>query len=454
MNNTYLGKDVKRYDGLDHITGATKYVDDITVPHTLMVKVLRSPVAKGELIRINTTAAEQLPGVAAVITHVDVPHPLDDDPILAKSIRYKGQPIAAVAAIDERTAIKALGLIDMLIEEQTPVFDPIKAMRADSPKVRPEGNVFRFEKRDCRRVVFGDVKKGFKEADVILEENYLHPPIEHAPMEPNTCLVVPEANGRLNVYTMSQGAHVTLQALFRILQAEPNSPICEKWAPRHRNRGITHLNDINCASGFCGGAFGGKAELHAEPITAILALITGQPVKWRWTREEDLLYSVYRGSWHIRIKDGIMKDGRIVAREIRSIREAGAYAGQNPYATEKHSFLAAGPYFIPNVLIEGYCVFTNKPKAGGMRGFGITPSTFATEVQMDRIAHTLGIDPWRLRFINAYRDGEMTPTRRIVDSVYLIETLQALARKAGITLSEDLMEMRSILPRETEGMKQ
>jgi len=187
--------------------------------------------------------------------------------------------------------------------------------------------------------------------------------------------------------------------------------------------------------------------MHTDHIAALLALRTGRPVKWRWTRKEELLYSSHRGSWHVSIRDGVMRDGRIVARKVRSVRDAGAYTGLNAYVVDKHCFNVSGPYSIPNVHVEGYCVYTNRVPASSMRGFGVMPATFAVELQMNRIASRLKMDPWELRFINAYRNGDQTATRRVLDSVYLIETMQACAEKAGVRLPDRLLTMTSA-PRE------
>jgi CO/xanthine dehydrogenase Mo-binding subunit len=230
-----------------------------------------------------------------------------------------------------------------------------------------------------------------------------------------------------------------------ILQMEPGDLRCQQWAARTGSswRHNAGFNDINYVGGTVGGGFGAKNDIHADHVAAVLALKTGRPCKWRWTREEDLLYSTFRGAWRITIKDGVKKDGRIVARKIRSIRDAGAYTSFNSYVVDKHCFLATGPYFVPNVYIQGYCVYTNKPPASSMRGFGITPAAFATEVQIAKIAAELGMNPWEIRFINAYRKGDMTPTRRVVNSVALIEVMQKLAEKAGIDLPENLTTMTS-----------
>jgi CO/xanthine dehydrogenase Mo-binding subunit len=438
-----IGKSEKRYDGLVHVTGETRYVDDIFIPGTLMMKVLRSPVSKGQVCNIDTSGAERLPGVVGVITNEDVPNMHQDIPVLASSIRYKGEPIAAVAAVDEDTALEAISKIKVDIEEEEAVLDPLKAMKTGAPKVRPEGNLYIFGKYPFRRIAFGNVEVGFKEADYIIEGEYFHPAIEHAPIEPWASLAVPEADGRLTIYTMTQSLHLTLGWLANVLYMEPDDKRFVNWAWRTRQRGSTSLSDLKYIGGICGGAFGGKLNIQADHIPAIIALKTGRPVKWRWTREEDLLYSIYRGAWRIKIKDGVKKDGRIVARQVRSIRDAGAYTSFNPYVVDKHCFLASGPYFIPNVHVEGYCVYTNKTPACAMRGFGITPRTFAIEVQMNRVASQIDMDPWELRFINAYHHGDKTPTRRDLDSVYLTETMQALARKAGVKLPDRLMSMTS-----------
>jgi len=209
------------------------------------------------------------------------------------------------------------------------------------------------------------------------------------------------------------------------------------------------MNKVRYIGGTVGGNFGAKNDIHADHITALLALKTGKPVKWRWTREEELLYSSHRGAFHITIKDGVTKAGRIIARKIKAIRDTGAYILLDAFVVDKYCFHATGPYFIPNVYVEGYCVYTNKPPASAMRGFGVTPATFTTEVQMNKIATTIGMDPWEIRFINAYRNGDQMHTRRALDSVALVEVMHVLARKSGIELPNHLKAMTSA-PRSEE----
>lgn len=446
MERKVVGQRKRRYDGLAHVTGATRFVDDVFHPGTLTVKVLRSPAHKGRVRRLDTAAALSLPGVAAVITYEDVPNNafglVPDQPVLAETVRYRGQPIAAVAARDERTASRAVDRIRVEVDEEEPVFDPLEAMKPEAPLVRPEGNCYLFGKHPCRRVVFGDAQAGFNEADHIVEGTYCTRPVEHAPMETQVSLAVPEGRGRLTVYTVSQSLLFHQGMLSSILNMDKDRLRVAGLAESPLYGGQDRVQ-VTFRSGTVGGGFGGKADIHADHVTALLALKTGRPVKWRWTREEENLYSTHRGAWHIRIKDGVKRNGRIVARQVTSIRDAGAYSALNTYVVEKHCFMVSGPYFIPNVTVEGYCVYTNKPPASSMRGFGVFPATFACEMQMNRIAEELKIDPWELRFLNAYRNGDPTPTQRVLDSVYLIETMQACAEKAGIRLPERLAAMTS-----------
>jgi CO/xanthine dehydrogenase Mo-binding subunit len=423
-----VGQRVKRYDGWAHVAGETKFVDDFTAPGMLWAKAFRSPVPKGTVKNIDTSAAEKLSGVAAVITAKDVPGNQygwgGDQYVLNNSnLRYKGEPMIAVAAVDEDTALEAVSLIKVDIAEEEPVFDPQEAMRPDAPKVRPEGNIVMYGDSPFRAIVLGDVEAGFKEADTIIEGDYFHPWLEHAPLEPQTSLTVPSASGRLTIHTVSQAIYFHLQTVTAVT-----------GLPMQR---------IHMVGGTVGGGFGSKNDMHADHITALLALKSGRPVKWRWTREEEMLYSSARGAWHVRFKDGVKKDGRLVARHVQSIHDSGAYVSLNAYVVDKHSFLVAGPYFIPNVYVQGYAILTNKTPASSMRGFGMTPATFAGEVQMDRIAEAVGMDPWEIRFINAFHEGDQTATRRVLDSVALIEVMQTLAKTAGVELPDKLMAMSS-----------
>jgi CO/xanthine dehydrogenase Mo-binding subunit len=447
-----VGKSKPRYNALDHVTGQAKYVDDIFIPGTLAVKALRSPVHKGNIRKLDISKAEQLPGVYGIITAADVPCntygylTLDQAVLAEKSVRYMGEPIAAVAADTVEIANEALDLIDLDIEQQTPVFDPMEAMKPDSPKVRPEGNVLMVGKRPYRQVYNGDIEKGFAQADVIVENQFFFPSQEHAPLETQVSLAVPEKDSRLTVYTVTQGMYFLLKMLQRILgQGEDLS---HRWADRmqyaaSRHHGHLGFCDIKYVGGNVGGAFGGKTELHADAIAALMALKTGRPCKWRWTREEEMLYSLRHSPWRMTFKDGVTRDGRIVARQVVSIHDAGAFTGMSSYVVDKHAYYVAGPYYLPNVEVKCSVVYTNKVPTGAIRGFGVTPGTYGCEIQMDMIAERLGMDPWELRFINAMRNKDQLATRTKLDSVYLIETMQKLAEMANHPMDEKFAALTS-----------
>lgn len=432
-----VGQSVKRRDGIGHVTGQTQFVDDVSYPNMLWLKMLRSPVARGKIRRLDVSRAEAFPGVAAVITWKDVPNNWytilcligvepNDEPVLAhEEVMWQGEPICAIIAETEEIALEAIGLIDLEIEEQEPLLDVYKALQPGAPIIKKWGtNTFTYEKNmPMRRVRFGDVDRRFAEADYIIEGTYRTTPYEHVPVETQTCVVKPEPDGRLTIHTNTQALYFTMDNTAIILQV-----------PSNRLRMI---------GGTVGGGFGGKVDVVIEPVTAIAAMKTGRPVKWRWTRTEEFQVSSTSGAWHMEYKDGVMKDGRIIARKVRSLHDAGAYHRHSPYGVTKHSANLAGPYTIPNVWVDAYCVYTNRQPASALRGFGVTPASFAVEVQMDRIARTIGMDPWEIRFINAYRNGQTKAIRKVVEDATLIETLQAAAKLINHPLPEKFLAMHS-----------
>ena len=182
-----------------------------------------------------------------------------------------------------------------------------------------------------------------------------------------------------------------------------------------------------------GGGFGGKVDVIVEPLATLGAMLTGRPVRYVYNRTEEMQVSSTRSPEIIRIKDGVMADGTIVARKVTGLMDCGAYSRQTPYAITKYAANAAGPYRIPNVWIDAYCVYTNRTPSSAMRGFGVTMSSFATEVQMDKIAELVGLDPWTVRFRNAIRNGDIKPHRKPAMDVAMIETMQAAAELVGVT---------------------
>lgn len=413
--SSVVGQRILRYDGIAHITGRTVYVDDLVIPGMLYTRALHSPHPNARIVNIDTSKAEKTAGVAAVITHRDVPANkyglIPDQPVLADGyVRYYGQPIAAVAAVDEDTAQEAVGQIEVDYEVLEAIFDPLEAMKPDAPIVHEGGNVFMFGNSPFRRIRLGDIEQGFQGADLIVEGVYTTQSVQHCQMETQVGVAVPDPQGRLTIYTVSQAVFYHAGQIAGILKMP--------------------LNKIRMVGGTVGGGFGGKNDLHTDHVIALLALKTGRPVKWFWPRELEFLISTNRNPWRMEYKDGVKKDGRIVARKVTTIQDTGAFSLLGPMCMDKHCIMIRGPYRIPNVWVDGYVAYTNKQPTSSMRGFGVTQSSFSGEVQMDKIAETVGLDPLELRMINALRDGDINATRQVLDSVSLLETIQVAARAA------------------------
>ncbi len=425
-----VGARLPRYDGLAHITGRTAFVDDWpTPPGMLWAKALRSPHHSALIKSIDTSAAERLPGVHAVVTAADMPVNIvghlealgvpKDEPYLAEhEVRYRGQPIAGVAADSEQIALEALELIKVDYEVREPFLDIRKAFDPDAPQITPEGNVFFYDPYDHRKVTKGDVDAAFAKADVIVQGAYRPAAIEQAPTETQAALVVPEPDGRLTVYTCTQAMYFTMGVLSTHLQL-----------PQNR---------IKLVGGTVGGGFGGKVDSATEPLCAVLTLKTNRPVKWRFTREEEFLYASVRASWHVEVADALTSDGWILGRKVLTLHDAGAYTRFSSYGATKHSFHLSGAYTIPALRTEAFVVWSNHVPTTAMRGFGVTSASFATELQMERSAHALGMDPWEFRLKNANHKGDLMPTRKPLEDPSTIATIQAAAAAAGVELSAGL----------------
>ena len=430
-----VGARLPRYDGVAHVTGRTVYVDDVRVPGTLWTKALRSPHHRATITRLDTARAEALPGVHAIVTHADVPRNVyghlealgvpADEPLLAvDDVRYKGQPIAAVAAESEDAARAAVEAIDVEFEELEPLFDIRKAWDPDAPQIHPWGPCYpHFGPHDHRRVRKGDIESAFDKADLIVQGVYRPQAIEHVPLETQTALTVPEPNGRLTIYSCTQAMYFSMGVVAAHLECP--------------------LNRLKFVGGTVGGGFGGKVDTASETVTALLALKSGRPVKWRWTREEEFLASSTRAPWHMEIADAVTSDGWILGRRMLTLHDAGAYARFSPYGVTKHAFHHAGAYTIPNIHFDGYVVFTNRVPTTAMRGFGVTSVSYAVETHMSRIALELGIDPYELRLKNANRIGDTTPNLVVLKDPSSVAVIQRMAEQVGHELPAEYRAMTS-----------
>ena len=428
-----VGARLPRYDGLAQVTGRTTYVDDVRAPGTLWTKALRSPHHCAWIRNVDTSRAEALKGVHAIVTHRDVPKNVHghleglgvpgDEPLLAvDEVRYRGQPILAVAAVDEETALEAVDLIQVEYEEREAVFDLRKAFDPESPRPHPWGPAYpHYGPHNHRRVRKGDIDAAFERADTIVQGVYRPQAIEHCPLEPQTALVVPEVHGRLTIYSCTQAMYFSMGVVAAHLE----------WP----------LNRLKFVGGTVGGGFGGKVDTATETVAALLALKAQRPVKWRWTREEEFLASSTRAPWHMELADAVTSDGWILGRRMTTLHDAGAYTRFSSYGVTKHAFHHTGAYTIPNLYFNGYVVYTNRVPTTAMRGFGVTSVSFAVETHMNRIAQVLGIDPLELRLKNANRRGDLTANRVVLQDPSTVPVVLAAAERIGYELPAALRTM-------------
>jgi CO/xanthine dehydrogenase Mo-binding subunit len=428
----YVGKAMPRYDGIGQVKGQTKFVDDFSLPGMLYAKALRSPVHKGIIRGVDLSAAEKVPGVIGFVTADDIPGAkkfgaCGDQPVLAKEyVAYKGEDIALVVAKDEDACAEALERVKLDIEEQEPVFDMFKAMEPGAPLVRPDlqTNIWQYgPNMDTRVMYIGDVEKGLAEADHVIEGRYQTGEQDHAAMEPMVSVAYFDDAERLVVHTHSQCLYFHLGQLAAIFGMP--------------------MSQIRYLGGVVGGGFGGKNHVHADHLAGLAAIKFHRPVKYRMSRREDLQFSTKRGVFILEYKTGVKKDGRLTANYIKVWHDAGAYGGFSPYGVEKCSMFASGPYNIPNMRVDGQCVFTNKAGSSSMRGFTIMNGQFPMEMQMSKIGEALNMDPWELRFMNAWRDGDMGVSRYVVRGAGALEAMRGAAKLHGIELPEHLLAMSS-----------
>jgi CO/xanthine dehydrogenase Mo-binding subunit len=430
-----VGARLPRYDGVPHVTGRTQYVDDVRVHGTLWTKALRSPHHSALIRSLDTSRAERLPGVHAVVTHKDVPHnvyghlealgvPADEPLLAAEDVRWKGQPIAAVAAESEAAARAAVEAIEVEFEEREPVLDIRTAADPGTEHFHQWGALYpHFGPHNHRRVRKGDVDQAFEDADLIVEGVYRPQAIEHVPLETQVSLAVPEASGRLTIYTCTQAMYFSMGVIAAHLQ----------WP----------LNKLKLVGGTVGGGFGGKVDTATETISGLLALKSRRPVKWRFTREEEFLVSSTRAPWHIEIRDAVSKDGWILGRRMLTLHDSGAYARFSPYGLTKHAFHHTGAYTIPNVRFDGFVIFTNRVPTTAMRGFGVTSVSMAVETHMERVAGELGVSSLELRLKNANRIGDTTANRVVMHDPSTVPVTLAAAREVGYELGDEYWSMGS-----------
>ena len=434
-----VGQSVGQRDLQSHVRGQTGYYEDVHYPRMLHLKMHRSAEPHARILHVDTAAAKASPGVVCVLTHEDLPGKKvwnglaavgvgpEDEPVLAfDKVRWRGEPIVAVIGESAEAARAGAAKVEVRYDPLPGVFDVEEAIAGAAPAITahwPRNHYIYPDDHGAAQIRFGDVEKAFAEADHIVEDSYQTKPIEQAPMETNGCIAKPGGDGRITVHTNTQAVHFARDNTAGILALPPGR--------------------LRFLGGTVGGGFGGKVDVQVEPIAVLAALKTGRPVKFKYTREEEMQVSSTRAAWRLRIKDGVMNDGRIVARKITSYQDLGAYLRFSSYGSMKHAGHMPGPYTIPNVWVDARVVFTNRPPSSAMRGFGVMAGSFAIELQMDRIARTIGMDPWQLRLLNAYRNGDMKAHRKEAKDAAMVETIQAAARLAGHALPPAYQAMTS-----------
>jgi len=411
----FIGKNIRRIDAPSKVSGRLKYAADMIMPGLLHVQVLRSPHAHARILSIDTSAAEAMDGVEAVITSADVPGEdgfgvfVNDQPVMARGkVRYVGEAVAAVAAEDPLIARRALGAIKVVYETLPAVFDPDEAMRPGAPVLHDYApdNV---TKHIPIRV--GDVENGFAESDLVVEEIYSTQPIEHAYLEPEAGLAYVDHDGVVIIVSPDQNVTHHRHMLARII-AKPISKVRFIMSP-------------------VGGGFGGKEDMIYQGMLALLAMKTQRPVRLVFTREESIVSTAKRHPSRTVLRMGLASDGRIRAFQMKMLCDGGAYGLSTEGVMRKAAILAAGPYVIPNVKIDTIGVYTNNTPSGAFRSFGALQTAFATESHLDICAERLGLDPFQIRRINAMRDGALTHTKAKLGSVSLTRALDAVEKASG-----------------------
>lgn len=437
-NLVEVGKPTRRQDILGHVTGRSPFYDDHLFEGLLHMRCARSPHHHARIRSIDTAEAERMPGVVRVLTGADVPVNLntllslmdfgrDDEPLLSTGkVGYRGEPVAAVIAESESQANDAVSRIRVVWEELPHVLDVEQALAPGAPVVNdayPNNSFDYHDKYDHQKLRFGDVEAALAAADHVVEGRYEMSPIEQAPVETNGAIAAPETSDRLVCYTSTQALFFSLATAAKLLDISSSR--------------------LHFVGGTVGGGFGGKVDSIVEPMALLGCILTGRPVKFAWDRAEEMQVGAPRGGERWYLTDGVMNDGRIVARKFTGYFDAGAYTRLSSYAIVKATGHLPGPYTIPNVSSDILCVFTNRTPATAMRGFGITGVDFAIESHMDVVAHEIGMDPVEFRILNAYRDGDMKPHRRVAKNCALIECAQVAAEKANWRIGEAFRRMSS-----------
>ncbi len=415
-----VGRSQPRSDAPDKVTGRAIYTEDLQLPNMLHGRILTSPLAHALVKRVDTSKAEALPGVKAVITGADVsdvkygisPARYDEHVLAKDRVRYVGDEVAAVAAVDRTTADRAIELIEVEYEPLPAVLDPFEAMADGAPLVHDEP---RFANNFNTKVDhnFGDVDAGFAEADVVLAERFVGNFVNQSPIEPHCSVAEWDHNtGKVTLWSATQVVHYLHKQLSRVFEIP--------------------MASIRVIKPYVGGGFGGKAEATSLDFCAVyLAKLTGRPVRMVYSRKEVFLHNRGRHKQHMDLKIGVTNKGKITAVDFSSVLDGGAYSSFGVITAYYAGFMIPTLYHIPNYRYRGRRMYTNRPPCGAMRGHGVPQPRFAFESLLDALAERIGMDPIDLRMANA-----MDPNTRTVNDLDVLScefraTLEDVREKSG-----------------------
>src|SRR5436305_5733694 len=427
-----VGLSIPRPDGPEKVTGKVQYVADIKPKGLLHAKLLRSPHAHARIVRIDTSRARSLPGVRAVLTAADMPYLKRKAPTRAHAVLaiarvvFAGQPVAAVAADEPAIAEKASNLIDVEYEVLPAAVDPLESMKPGAPPVAEAGTEADTSEAQAHgsvsgvaavampakavnisqqaRLARGDVAKGFAESDVVIENTYRVPMVHQGYLEPHAVLAQWDTTGQLTLWASTQGSFNTRSEVADVLELPENR--------------------IKVIPMECGGGFGGKIRALCEPITAVLARVTGRPVRYVMTRREELEAGMPAPQVIIRLKTGVKRDGTLVALEGEAILESGAFSGA---VLAVSGVFLASLYLWPSFDVKGFEVLTHKPSIAAYRAPVAPQTIFAIDSQMEQIAKAIGVDPVEFRLRHLQREGDKMANNQRWLSNGAVEVLTRLA---------------------------
>jgi 4-hydroxybenzoyl-CoA reductase alpha subunit len=404
-------------DGLAKCVGALKYADDIVLPRMLFCKLHRAPLPHARILNVDTSKAAAMPGVLAVLTGKDLPIPFgilpisqDEHALCPDRVRFVGDPVAAVAAVDEDAAFDAMNAIRVEYEPLQSVMSIEEALEDGRPRIHEYGDEGNIHKKVA--LEFGDVERGFREADEIFEDLFFYEGSTHLPMEQHAAVAQVDPDGKLTIWSSTQTPHYVHRALAKVLEMPPS-----------------RIRVIACPNG---GGFGGKSDpFNHEIVVAKLALVTGRPVKICLTREE--VFYCHRGRHPVlmQMKTGVKKDGSITSMRFRSFLDGGGYGSYGVASTYYTGALQTVTYPIANYRFDGVRLFTNKPPCGPKRGHGTPQPRFALEVQIDKIAERLHIDPAEMRLKHLVPPNSLTANYLKVGTMGLGPCIEKVVAGSG-----------------------